>query len=74
MNGGTFIVVLLLSFAVLGAVLMILKNRNNGKSIQCGADCSHCTMACAKKERFELEEEEREHRASPQVEGKSVSS
>ena len=58
MNGGTFIVVLLLSFAVLGAVLTILKNLKNGKSIQCGADCSHCTMACAKKESAEAKEEE----------------
>ena len=58
MNGGTFIVVLLLSFAVLGAVLTILKNRKNGKSIQCGADCAHCAMACAQKESAEAKEEE----------------
>ena len=62
MNGATFIVVVLLSFAVLGAVLTILKNRKNGKSIQCGADCSHCMMDCAKKEDPASKAEETEPR------------
>ena len=50
MNGATFIVVVILSLAVLAAVAHIIKNVRDGKSSGCGADCAHCAMDCAKRD------------------------
>ena len=48
MNGATFIVVVLISLAVLAAVLHMIRSAKSGKSLQCGGDCSACAMGNSK--------------------------
>ena len=56
MNGGTFIAVVILSLIVLGAVVRIVKNAKDGRSVSCGGDCVHCAMACRQTEKERGEE------------------
>lgn len=39
---GTGIVGVILLVIVVIAVRSIIKDKKNGKSVQCGGDCSHC--------------------------------
>lgn len=43
---GTIIVLLLLIAAVGISIRKIRRDRKNGKSIQCGGDCSRCSGGC----------------------------
>lgn len=43
---GTVIVGLVLAAAVLLAVRSMIRDKKNGKSLQCGGDCSHCGGHC----------------------------
>lgn len=43
---GTIIVGLLVAGAVVLAVRSMIKDKKNGKSIQCGGDCKHCGGGC----------------------------
>ncbi len=45
---GTFIVGLILLVIVGAIVLKMVKDKKNGKSIQCGCGCSHCNGKCDK--------------------------
>jgi hypothetical protein len=43
---GTFVVGMMV-FAVVAAIIgRMMKDKKNGKSIQCGGDCSHCGGHC----------------------------
>lgn len=39
---GTIIVGLILAAVIALAVRSMIKDKKNGKSLQCGGDCSHC--------------------------------
>lgn len=43
---GTFIVLAVLCGIVALIVRGMVRDRKNGKSIQCGEDCSHCGGSC----------------------------
>lgn len=43
---GTILVGLLVAGAVAAAVRSMIRDRKNGKSLQCGADCKHCGGHC----------------------------
>ena len=43
---GTIIVGLLVTAAVALAVRSMIRDKKNGKSLQCGGDCSHCGGHC----------------------------
>lgn len=43
---GTFIVGLVIAGAVVLAIRSMIKDKKNGKSIQCGGDCRHCGGHC----------------------------
>lgn len=43
---GTLIVGLIVLAMVTVAVMSMVKDKKNGKSIQCGGDCSHCGGHC----------------------------
>lgn len=43
---GTFIVGAILVGAVVLVIRSMMKAKKNGKSIQCGGDCSHCGGHC----------------------------
>ncbi|NBI90418.1 FeoB-associated Cys-rich membrane protein [Lachnospiraceae bacterium] len=43
---GTFIVGLVVLCGILLAVKSIIRDKKNGKSIQCGGDCGHCGGRC----------------------------
>lgn len=43
---GTFIVLAVLCGIVALIVRGMVRDRKNGKSIQCGGDCSHCSGSC----------------------------
>lgn len=43
---GTLIVSLLLLGAVALSIRSMVRDKKNGKSLQCGCDCSHCGACC----------------------------
>lgn len=43
---GTVIVLILLAAILAAAVRSMIKDRKNGKSLQCGMDCSKCNGHC----------------------------
>lgn len=43
---GTFIVLAVLSVIVFMIIKGMRRDKKNGKSIQCGGDCSHCGGHC----------------------------
>lgn len=43
---GTFVVLVVLIGIVGLAVSSMIKDKKNGKSIQCGGDCRHCGGHC----------------------------
>lgn len=43
---GTLITGLLLAGAVALAIRSMVRDKKGGKSLQCGADCSHCSGHC----------------------------
>lgn len=43
---GTLIVLAVLAVAVALIVRSMVKDKKNGKSIQCGGDCRHCGGHC----------------------------
>lgn len=43
---GTLVVGLILAAAVAGVVRGMIRDKKNGKSIQCGGDCKHCGGHC----------------------------
>lgn len=43
---GTFIVGAIVLGVVAVAVYSMVRDKKNGKSIQCGGDCSHCGGHC----------------------------
>lgn len=43
---GTVLVAAVLIFAVGIAIRSIVKDKKNGKSLQCGGDCKHCGGHC----------------------------
>lgn len=43
---GTVLVAAVLMFAVGIAIRSIVKDKKNGKSLQCGGDCKHCGGHC----------------------------
>lgn len=43
---GTVLVAAVLAFAVGIAIRSIVKDKKNGKSLQCGGDCKHCGGHC----------------------------
>lgn len=44
---GTFVVGLALLAVVVLIVRSMIKDKKNGKSLQCGGDCSHCGGHCS---------------------------
>ena len=46
MNVGTCVVGILLLILVGIIVMKMVRDKKNGKSIQCGGDCSHCGGHC----------------------------
>ncbi len=45
---GTLIVGLALAAVIALAVRSMIKDKKNGKSLQCGGDCSHCSGHCGR--------------------------
>ncbi|HIW81375.1 MAG TPA: FeoB-associated Cys-rich membrane protein [Candidatus Acetatifactor stercoripullorum] len=45
---GTLIVLAVLAVAVALIVRSMVKDKKNGKSIQCGGDCRHCGGHCGR--------------------------
>ena len=45
---GTGIVLLLLIGVIVLIIRSMIKNKKDGKSLQCGQDCSHCGGCCHK--------------------------
>ena len=45
---GTAIVLVVVILAAALAVRSMIKDKKNGKSIQCGGDCRHCSGGCHK--------------------------
>lgn len=45
---GTIVVGLLLAAVVALAVRSMIRDKKNGKSLQCGGDCSHCGGHCGR--------------------------
>lgn len=43
---GTLIVGVVLAGIVIFIVRSMIRDKKNGKSLQCGADCSHCGGHC----------------------------
>ncbi len=43
---GTIIVGGIVVVMVAAAIMSMIKDKKNGKSIQCGGDCSHCGGHC----------------------------
>ena len=43
---GTVITLVIIATAVLLAVRSMVRDKKNGKSFQCGGDCSHCGGHC----------------------------
>ena len=43
---GTLIVLIVLAAAVALIIRSMVKDKKNGKSIQCGGDCRHCGGHC----------------------------
>lgn len=43
---GTFIVAAVLVIIVAAIIMNMIKAKKNGKSVQCGCDCSHCGGDC----------------------------
>ena len=43
---GTFIIGIIILSVVTFAVRSMIKDKKNGKSIQCGNDCKHCGGHC----------------------------
>ena len=43
---GTVVVLLLLAAAIGLAVRSMIRDKKNGKSLQCGGDCRHCSGHC----------------------------
>lgn len=43
---GTFVVGAILVGVVAFVIQSIIRDKKNGKSIQCGGDCSHCGGHC----------------------------
>lgn len=46
MNGGTVVVALVLIVAVAMIIKSMIRDKKNGKSLQCGGDCSKCGGHC----------------------------
>lgn len=46
MNGGTAIVGLILIVVVALVIKSMVRDKKNGKSLQCGGDCSKCGGHC----------------------------
>lgn len=44
---GTFVVGIALSAVVVLIIRSMIKDKKNGKSLQCGGDCSHCGGHCS---------------------------
>ncbi|MCI8727336.1 MAG: FeoB-associated Cys-rich membrane protein [Hungatella sp.] len=53
---GTFIVLAVLLLAVGLAVGSMVRDKKNGKSLQCGGDCKYCGGYCHQKKELEGEE------------------
>lgn len=49
MNPGTFVVALILVIIVGCIIRSMVRAKKQGKSLQCGCDCSKCGGACSKK-------------------------
>ena len=45
-NMGTIIVLAIIAAAVILAVRSMIRDKKNGKSLQCGGDCSRCGGHC----------------------------
>lgn len=45
---GTIISGIIVAAGVLLAIRSMVKDKKNGKSIQCGGDCKHCGGHCGK--------------------------
>lgn len=45
---GTAAVLLVLAFAVFGAIKIVATDKKAGKSLQCGMDCANCNGRCGK--------------------------
>ncbi len=45
---GTAVVLSVVVLAAVLAVRSMIKDKKNGKSIQCGGDCKHCGGGCHK--------------------------
>lgn len=43
---GTAVVLAVLILAVVLAARSMIRDKKNGKSLQCGGDCSHCAGQC----------------------------
>ena len=43
---GTIITLVVIATAVILAVRSMIRDKKNGKSLQCGGDCSHCGGHC----------------------------
>lgn len=43
---GTAIVLVILAGIITLAVMSMVKDKKNGKSLQCGGDCKHCGGHC----------------------------
>lgn len=50
MNLGTAVVLLILCAVVALIVRGMIRDRKNGKSLQCGMDCKNCCGHCGRKE------------------------
>lgn len=46
MNAGTVIVLIIVASAAGLAIRSMMRDKKNGKSLQCGGDCSHCGGHC----------------------------
>lgn len=44
---GTVIVLILLAAAVALVIRSMVRDKKNGKSLQCGGDCKHCGGHCS---------------------------
>ena len=46
MSVGTFVTLAIVAAAVGLAIRSMVRDKKNGKSLQCGGDCSHCGGHC----------------------------
>lgn len=43
---GTFVVLVILAVAVVLVIRSMIRDKKNGKSLQCGGDCKYCGGHC----------------------------